>query len=179
MDRRLQRELIFLTDVEPTAGVDVLPFRVLTQDDEVDLLRSLVRQNALHAGGQLDRADAGVLLERLANLHERRERQMIGDFFRPTDGPEQDRIERTEHRQQIVRRAFAGLSPIFITPRQPRVFQVEIARLLFDGIDHADRFVDDLGTDAVARIERDAEGFHGVGFHISCGCSSAAVEFLC
>ena len=69
---------------------------------------------------------------------------MVRHQRRPADRAEQNRIQRPQHVEKIVRHDFAVLLPVLHAPGQVRVFEREAAVELLHSIEHADRFAGDF-----------------------------------
>ena len=71
---------------QPAAVIDVFPLAVFADHDKVDFGRPLAGEHAFHARIELARADTSILIERLPDFHERRERNVVRNEIRPADG---------------------------------------------------------------------------------------------
>jgi hypothetical protein len=97
----------------------------------------------------------------LPDLHEGRERLMIGQERRPTDRAEQDRIKGPQNLQKVRGHDAAVLLPVFDAPWQMRIFELQAFFKFRRSRKHANRFGGHFGADAVTGINSDFENRHG------------------
>src|SRR5439155_17059307 len=120
------------TAFQPAAVIDVFTFAVFADHDEVDVGRALVSENAADAGIELRWTDAGVLIERLTDFYEGRQRDVVRNKGGPADGAEEDRVHRAQNLEEIVGNDGAVLLVVFDAPREVREIQLEGAVELLD-----------------------------------------------
>src|SRR5207244_2327883 len=84
----------------------------------------------------------------------------VGQPRGPADGAEKNRVEAADGREKIFR--CDATVPVVVphAPVEALAREAELAATFRRGLEHRDGGIDDLGTDAVARVKRDAMGFH-------------------
>ena len=167
---RLHGDFVRPAGVEHSADLRVLPFRVLADDDEVDVARLLVGQGAPNARIEHRRTHARVLIELAPN---RQEQAVEGEVvLQPgiADGAEEDGVEGPQTVDGVGRHHASVLEVVIGPPgeRLPRHGELRACR---GSIDDVDRRRNHFGSDAVSRDYR-----HSVRLH---GCASSRVAASC
>ena len=93
VDRLLDGDLVGRASLEEAAGAGVEALGVLADDDEVDLLGSLVAERRVDAGVELDRAQVDVEVELEAQAQQDALLEDAGLDVGVADGAEQDGVE--------------------------------------------------------------------------------------
>ena len=145
---------------------------VLAHHPEVDVAGLSVGERRRHAGHQPHRAQIDVLIELAAEQDERApQRDVVGNFRRPADRAEIDRVVLADLFLPVVRHHFLMLLVVVVGGEIEIVVAQFEAEFLGRGFQHAHALRHDLLADAVARNDGDA--IDAVGGH---SVSSSVME---
>jgi hypothetical protein len=145
--------------VEPAADLRVLAFVVLTDDDEVDLLRSAIGQRRPDARQQADGPQVHVLAERAPDRDEEAPQRDVVGNVRPADGTQEDRVMVPDAPEPVLGHHPTRPQPRLAAPIElvPLESDVEVRA---DAVEHLDRRRHDLPPDAVSGDDRDPVARH-------------------
>ncbi len=148
------------------AEIGVLAFGVLTDDDQVDVVRPDVLERAVDARVEHGRPDVDVLIETLAHAEKRLDGDVVRRQRLVPQRPQEDGVEGPQLVQVILGRAAARR---FVQPGVPAdAGEIDFHRQAAEDLLG---LVDDFRSYAVARIQRDL-----VGHTISCGGDTECTE---
>ena len=153
--RGLLHDLLLGTLEAAAADRRILALVVLAHDDEVDLAGRAVSQRRADAGHQPDRTDAGVLLERAADLDEQApERDMVRHLGRPADRAQEDGLVALDLVKPVLGHHVAVLEVVVAAPGQLVPLELE-PELTARRVEHAHALRHHLLADAVTGDHRD------------------------
>ena len=163
---------------DAAADRGIFAFGVFAHHPEIDVAGLAVGERRRHAGHQPDRAQIDVLIELAAEQDQRApQRDVIGDFRRPADRAEEDRVMAADLVLPVLRHHALVLVVIVVGREIEIVIAQFEAEFLRRGFEHPHAFRHDLLADAVAGNDGDAinaVGGHGVAPPRRCFPTAAA-----
>jgi hypothetical protein len=149
VDRLLHRDLVGRAFLEVAADTAVEIFRVLADDDEVDVVRAAAGQRRLHARQQLHGTEVDVLVELEPQIEQQPLLEDAGGHLRMADRPQEDRVLRAQQVEAPFGNDLAGLQVAIAPPVEILDFVGE-AFELGDRREHLHRLGGDFGPGAVS-----------------------------
>ena len=127
IDRFLDRYLVGRAFLEHAARAGIEPFRVLTHDDEVDILRLFILQRRFNAGEQLHRTEVDIQVEVEPQPKENAFLKDPRFHVGMTDGTEKDGVERPQVSGGMIGERLSGPFIPFSTEIEFGKFELESA----------------------------------------------------
>ena len=150
--------------VRPTPDARVFPFRVLADDDPVQIPRAAVLQRTSDAGQDAGGADVGVLIESLADGETQTPQRNVVRNGGMADGAEVDGVKGLQRIQAILRHHSAMGMIVVGPPWEGLEGHPEVSGAFLENLQDPDPFGDDLQADPVGGNGRDAIGRHDLCF---------------
>ena len=160
----------------PAADRGILAFRVLPDDEKIDIAGLAIRQRRRNARHKADRTKIDILIELAPKLQERApERHVIGDLLGPADRTEEDRIVGADLALPILGKHRPVPSVVIVRREIERIEAKIKAMLLRGGFEHRASLRHDLLADSVARNNGDSEmvALSAIGHSVSRGLPPA------
>ena len=152
----------FTVGIREHAAADggIFAFGVFAHHPEIDIAGLAARERRRHAGHQPHRAQIDVLVELPAEFDQRApQRNVIGDFRRPADRAEIDRVVLADLGLPVLRHHLAVLF-VIVPGREVEMVEMHGDAVLFRGrLQHAQALRHHFLADAVAGNDRDPIGF--------------------
>ena len=154
--RLLHDELALGAPEHAAADGGILTFGILPHHPEIDVAGLAIGERRRHAGHQPHRPQIDVLVELAAELNERApQRDVIGNFRRPADGAEEDRVMAADLVLPVLRHHALVLGVIIVGGEVEMIVAQLEAEFLGGGLENAHALRHHLLADAVARNDRD------------------------
>ena len=161
-DALLHHRLLLGAGVDAPAHLRVFALVVLADDDEVDVGGAAVRERRGNPLEQLDRPQVDILPEGPAQRdQEAPERDMVRHAGK-AHRAQQDRVERAQHLDAVLRHHPAGLAVGLAAPVEMLPVEADVVAPA-GGLQHPHGLGHDLLADAVAGDDRDPIVRHGLG----------------
>jgi hypothetical protein len=164
-DGLLHHHLALGAREDAPADRGIFAFGVLAHHPEVDVARLAVGERRGHARHQPHRPQVDVLIELAAELNERApQRNVVGDFRRPADRAEVDRVVRADALLPVLRHHALVLGVVIVGGEVEIVLAQLEAEFLRRRFEHPHPLGHDFLADAVAGNDGDAVdaiGGHG------------------
>ena len=161
IDGGLQADLVGLPGAEKPARIHIFTFRVLTHHHDVDIAGLLIGQRCAYARQQLRRTQAYILVEALAHLNQRRQRDVVGQVRWVAHRAQVDGVKGTQGVEEVIGGNLARLAPVPMTPVELGHLQSE-TETACGCAQHFRDLCDDIQADAVTGIESDFIVAHDV-----------------
>jgi hypothetical protein len=141
----------------PAADRRVLAFRILADDEEIDVAGTPVGQRARDAGHQPHRTKVDVLIELAPEQQQRApERDVIRDGRRPANGAEENGLVGGDLLLPVVRQ-HPAVTDVVVAAGEVEVIECVVDAERTSGrLEDAETFGDDLASDPVAGNDRNA-----------------------
>ena len=141
---------------DAAADRGIFALGVLAHHPEIDVAGFSIGQRTRHAGHQPHRAQIDVLIELAAELDQRApQRNMVGNFRRPADRAEEDRVVSADLVLPVLRHHALVLGVIVIGGEIEVILAQFEAEFLGRGLKHPHALRHDLLADAVAGDDGD------------------------
>ena len=164
-DALLHHRFLLGAGIDPPAHLRIFALVVLADDDEVDVGLAAACKRRGDTLEQLDRAQIDVLPKGPAQRdQEAPERHMVRHTGE-AHGAQQDRVERAQHLDPVLRHHAPGLAvglavPVEVLPIEPH------AEAPAGGLQHPHRLRHDLVADAIAGNDRNSIVRHGYSLRL-------------
>ena len=163
-DGYLHSHLLRMRLVRPTPDARVFPFRVLADDDPVQIPGAAVLQRTSDAGQDAGGADVGVLIESLADGETQTPQGNVVRNGGMADGAEVDGVKGLQRIQAILRHHSAMGMIVVGPPWEGLEGHPEVSGAFLENLQDPNPFGDDLQADPVGGDGRDAIGRHDLCF---------------
>ena len=157
VDGRLGGDFVRRAFVHEAAGPAVEVFGVFADDDEVDVIGTLVLEGRLDAGEKLHGAEVDVLVEAEAEVEQQLALEDAGGDLGVADGAEEDGVELAELVEAVVWEGGAGFEEAVAAPIEMGELDLDVFQF-GDGLENFDTLGRDFGTGAVAADDGDFAG---------------------